>query len=134
MRVDHSAKTTRKGVLGLELAPAGARRRHSGVRRRLATMIYGRFYGMTSTIQMDASGRLVLPKAVRERLNLRRGARLRAEVVAGHIELIPVGTTGADVVAQKRGILVLKRTGNKADAATAVAAERKDQEARGLRR
>ena len=89
---------------------------------------------MKSTIQMDASGRLVLPKSVRERLNLRRGARLRAEVVAGHIELVPVGTTGADVVTAKGGILVLKRTGSKADAAAAVAAERKDQEARGLRR
>ena len=89
---------------------------------------------MKSTIQMDAGGRVVLPKAVRERLNLRRGARLRAEVVAGHIELVPVATTGADVVTQKGGILVLKRTGSKADAAAAVAAERKDQEERGLRR
>ncbi len=89
---------------------------------------------MSSTIQMDASGRLVIPKTVRERLNLLRGASLRAEVVAGHIELIPVGKSGADVLMKKAGITVLKRTGAKADAAAAVAAERETQEARGLRR
>jgi AbrB family looped-hinge helix DNA binding protein len=89
---------------------------------------------MSSTIQMDASGRLVLPKAVRERLNLLGGSTLRAEVVAGHIELIPVGKAGADVVKQKAGITVLRRTGAKVDAAAAVAAEREIQEGRGLRR
>jgi AbrB family looped-hinge helix DNA binding protein len=89
---------------------------------------------IATTIPMDASGRLVLPKALRQRLNLRGGARLRADVVGGHIELVPVSIAGADVTTAKSGILVLKRTGAKSDAAAAVAAERLDQEERGLRR
>jgi AbrB family looped-hinge helix DNA binding protein len=51
---------------------------------------YGSIFAMKDTIQMDASGRLVLPKSARERLNLRGGAQLRADVVAGRIELVPV--------------------------------------------
>lgn len=88
---------------------------------------------MKDSIQMDASGRLVLPKALREQLNLRGGARLRADVVAGHIELVPVAAAG-EVVVNKGGIAVLARTGARADAAAAVAAERAAQEGRGLRR
>lgn len=40
-------------------------------------------------IVMDASGRLVLPKALRDQLQLKAGAKLRAEVVGGRIELTP---------------------------------------------
>lgn len=83
---------------------------------------------------MDASGRLVLPKAVRERLNLRAGARLRAEVVAGRVELVPISAEARPALRKKSGITVLARTGTKADAAAAVAAEREDQESRGLLR
>ena len=89
---------------------------------------------MTYTIQIDASGRLVLPKAVRERLNLAAGANLRAEVVAGHIELTPIAGTQKAVLARKAGITVLKRTGTKVDVAAAVAAEREALEERALRR
>lgn len=94
----------------------------------------GRIFAMKNTIRMDASGRLVLPKSLRERLNLRGGVRLRAEVVAGHIELVPVAADKDSVVVKKGGIAVLKRTGVVADAAAAVAAERAAQEGRGLRR
>lgn len=89
---------------------------------------------MKSTIQMDDSGRIVLPKAVRERLNLRGGASFRAEVVAGHVELTPVGDEAEAVLTRKSGVMVLKRTGAKVDAAAAVAAERQAQEERGGRR
>ena len=89
---------------------------------------------MSYTIQMDASGRLVLPKAMRERLNLAAGANLRAEVVAGHIELTPVASTQKAALARKAGIMVLKRVGAKVDAAVAVAAEREALEERALRR
>lgn len=89
---------------------------------------------MSSTIQMDGSGRLVLPKAVRERLNLRGGVSLRAEVVAGRIELTPVGNNGEAVLTRKAGVTVLKRTGARVDAASAVEAEREAQEERGRRR
>ena len=89
---------------------------------------------MTYTIQIDASGRLVLPKAIRERLNLAAGASLRAEVVAGHIELTPTAGAQKTVLTRKGGITVLKRAGTKVDAAAAVAAEREALEERALRR
>jgi AbrB family looped-hinge helix DNA binding protein len=95
---------------------------------------HGNIIAMKDTIKMDASGRLVLPRDLRERLNLRGGARLRADVVAGHIELVPVAAEDAGVVMRKGGIAVLKRTGVVADAAAAVVAERAAQEGRGLRR
>jgi AbrB family looped-hinge helix DNA binding protein len=104
----------------------------------MASMIHGTEHGnmlaMKETIKMDASGRLVLPRALRQRLNLRGGARLRAEVVAGRIELVPVAAEDAAVVMKKGGFAVLKRTGAVADAAAAVAGERAAQESRGLRR
>jgi len=89
---------------------------------------------MSYTIQIDASGRLVLPKAVRERLNLTGGANLRAEVVAGRIELTPVAGSQEAVLARKGGVTVLKRTGAKVDAAAAVTTEREALEERALRR
>ena len=95
---------------------------------------YGNIFTMKDTIQMDASGRLVLPRALRERLSLRGGARLRAQVVAGHIELVPVAAAEDTVVLKKAGIAVLKRTGVATDAAGAMAAERAAQEERGRRR
>jgi AbrB family looped-hinge helix DNA binding protein len=97
-------------------------------------MLYGLEITMTTTILMDASGRLVVPKAIRERLNLATGASMRAEVVAGHIELTPVETAGETELSRKAGITVLKRTGAKADAAAAVSAERDAQAERGSRR
>jgi AbrB family looped-hinge helix DNA binding protein len=89
---------------------------------------------MPTTIIMDSSGRLVLPKAIRERLNLGRGATMQAEVVAGRIELTPMENVGTVGLSRKSGITVLKRTGAKADAAAAVAAERDAQTERGSRR
>lgn len=89
---------------------------------------------MSTTISMDASGRLVLPKAIRERLNLTKGVSMRAEVVAGRIELTPVEGLMETELSRKAGITVLKRTGAKTDAAAAVAAERDAQAERGSRR
>lgn len=89
---------------------------------------------MFSTIQIDRSGRLVLPKTIRERLNLDAGTRLRADVVAGHVELTPVAGDDDPVVIRKSGVKVLKATGAAVDAGAAVAAEREAQETRGLKR
>lgn len=89
---------------------------------------------MTRTIQMDGSGRLVLPKALREKLNLAGGTSLRADVVAGRIELTPLGDVSAAVLTRKSGVTLLKRTGVAVDAAAAVAAERLAQAERGTRR
>lgn len=88
---------------------------------------------MTITIEMDASGRLVLPKALRQKLNLQAGVRLRAGIVAGKIELTPVAGEQELVLSTKSGIAVLKRTGTKVDAAAAVSNERDAVQERGLR-
>jgi AbrB family looped-hinge helix DNA binding protein len=89
---------------------------------------------MKIAIKMDSAGRLVLPKSLRERLSLKGGATLNAEVVSGRVELTPVDATESLPLLRKRGILVLPRAGAPVDAGAAVAAERDDQEERGLRR
>lgn len=88
---------------------------------------------IVSAISMDASGRLVLPKAVRDQLHLKAGAKLRAEVVGGRIELTP--EDGDCEVVEKNGMWVLRsRSGAKFDAAAAVRADREEQARRALRR
>lgn len=89
---------------------------------------------MNATIKIDRSGRLVLPKAIRERLNLDARTRLQVEVVAGRVELTPVPSQKEQGLKTKRGIKVLGATGTPADAAAAVAAERRDQVTRGVTR
>lgn len=89
---------------------------------------------MKTAINIDASGRLVLPKHLRERLNLHGGARLSATVVAGRLELTPMTSEAAMPLKRKGGIAVLARTGVRADAAAAMAAERDDAESRALAR
>ncbi len=61
---------------------------------------------MTATVMIDKAGRLVLPKLIRERLHLRPGAQLKAEIVGDKIELsqeIPV----AKIVRKKDGLPVV---------------------------
>jgi AbrB family looped-hinge helix DNA binding protein len=83
---------------------------------------------------MDANGRLVLPKSIRERLNLTSGIQLEARVIGGHIELTPVDAEEATRLVRKRGILVIKGEGVARNAGVAVAAERDSMEERGTRR
>ncbi len=45
--------------------------------------------GMSTTLTMDATGRLVLPLAMRKKLALKAGAKIRAELAAGSIQLTP---------------------------------------------
>lgn len=87
---------------------------------------------MTSTITMDAAGRVVLPAQIRKRLHLQAGAKLRLDVVADRLELTPEPeeTSG---VSRKDGRLVLSATGKSFDAAAAIRAERVKQTRRASR-
>jgi AbrB family looped-hinge helix DNA binding protein len=44
---------------------------------------------MTATITIDSSGRLVLPKAMRNALHLRPGSKLRAEIIGDKTRSLP---------------------------------------------
>jgi len=44
---------------------------------------------MTATITIDSSGRLVLPKAMRDALHLRPGSKLRAEIIGDKTRSLP---------------------------------------------
>lgn len=87
---------------------------------------------MNATVTMDVAGRLILPKAMRERLHLRAGSRLTAEIVADRIELTPDADLDVEIV-RKGKRLVLARTGVPFDAAAAVRAEHDAMAARGAR-
>jgi AbrB family looped-hinge helix DNA binding protein len=86
---------------------------------------------MTQALTIDSAGRIVLPSAVRRRLNLTAGSRLRLDVVAQRIELTPEpdADAGLHVVPGRR--TVLQPTGQAFDAAQAVRAER-DAQVRGV--
>lgn len=84
-------------------------------------------------ISMDASGRLVLPKAVRDQLNLKAGARLTAQVVAGRIELTPQEDDEVKLV-RVNGKLVIRAPRSTVGVAEAVRADREEQAGRASRR
>lgn len=87
---------------------------------------------MPTTITMADTGRIVLPKNIRDRLQLRGGARLKAEVVADRIELTPEADETLQVVRKgKRWVL----TGMSAfEAGPAVKEARVDRDAQIARR
>lgn len=49
----------------------------------------GMLIGMSITITLGKSGRLVVPKAIRDSLGLREGTRLKLNVQGGRIEAVP---------------------------------------------
>jgi len=87
---------------------------------------------MTATITIDAAGRLVLPKAMRDRLHLRAGARLKADVVADKIELTP--EPDADVRIERRGKRLVIVGGPPFAAGAAIKADREERDAAIARR
>lgn len=82
---------------------------------------------------VDRTGRIALPAAVRRRLNLVPGSRLRLQVVAERIELTPE-VEPAPPLLRKGRRLVLPPTGVAFDAAAATREERELQAQRGGRR
>jgi len=59
---------------------------------------------MTSTI--DAAGRIVIPKALRDRLGFRPGAALELRERDGHLEIQPAPTP-MTLVRRKRGVVAV---------------------------
>lgn len=82
---------------------------------------------MAATIVMDRSGRLVVPKAVRELLRIEGGAKLRADVIGDRLELTPVGP-GSTHLKKKRGFLTVPATGKRTNIVEAILQSRRDRE------
>ena len=96
------------------------------------TISYAIINGMTSTITIDAAGRLVLPKSIREKLSLRAGSKLDVVLVADKVELIP---HAEDVrIEKKQGRLVVAGVPEPFDAVAAVKAVREERDDRVARR
>ena len=81
---------------------------------------------MTATITIDNAGRLVLPKAMRDRLHLSAGSKLKADVIADKIELTP--EPDADVRIERRGKLLVIVGGPPFDAVAAIKADREERD------
>jgi AbrB family looped-hinge helix DNA binding protein len=69
---------------------------------------YGKINAMTTTLTIDGAGRLVLPKPVRDELQLAAGDSLELESSEDEIVLRPV--RGAATMRKKQGVWVM-RTG-----------------------
>jgi len=85
---------------------------------------------MSYTISMDRAGRIVIPKAVRERLGADETTVFNLDVVLDRIEIRPQDEGGNDArITKKSGMWVIPATGKKFSAAEAV---RQDQEDRAV--
>ncbi len=89
--------------------------------------------GMTATITIDASGRLVLPRQVREKLPPHAGSKLSLAVIAGKVELTPQAEQLASVVRKGRR-LVIDGIEAPFDAAAAVKSSREEHDEKLVRR
>lgn len=76
---------------------------------------------------MDKAGRLVLPKAVREKLGMPGEGLFQLEVSGQRLELEPVATQTSTLTRVGR-FLVLKSKGKKVDVVAALEATRRDRE------
>lgn len=83
---------------------------------------------MSYTITMDKSGRIVLPKPVRERLGADENTRFSLDVVLDRIELTPQpDAQRVGKIVEKDGVWVAAATGRKFSASDAL---REDREVR----
>ena len=81
---------------------------------------------MKTLIPVDAVGRLVLPKAMRESLRLRGKGLVAATLAGNKVELEPVAEKPLAVKKVGR-FLVIKGTGKTFDAVAALEASRKER-------
>lgn len=83
---------------------------------------------MTATITIDAAGRLILPKVMRDRLHLKAGDKLKADLVGDHIEL--TAEPDENVRIERRGKRLVIVGGPPFDAVKAIRADREDRAAK----
>ena len=81
---------------------------------------------MKTLIPVDEAGRLVLPKAMRESLQLRGKGLVAATLAGNRVELQPVAEKPLPVKKVGR-FLVIKSSGKVFDAVTALEAARKER-------
>jgi AbrB family looped-hinge helix DNA binding protein len=72
---------------------------HNGIKNGISSP-------MNATVTIDSAGRLVLPKALRERLHLRTGDKLSADVVADKIELTPLADENVKLVRKGKRLVI----------------------------
>jgi AbrB family looped-hinge helix DNA binding protein len=82
---------------------------------------------MTHALTVDKTGRVLLPSAVRRRLNLQPGSRLALELLAERIELTVLPPESAPTTLSPTGRRVLGASGQPSNAARAVRDERAAQ-------
>ena len=84
---------------------------------------------MSFTISIDQAGRLVLPKAIRDRFNLSGGSKLELQTVGDHVELKPVAPENSVELIEKNGRLIISAEGVESfDAVEAIQADREERE------
>ena len=83
---------------------------------------------MSDTVTIDRTGRLVLPKAIRDRFRLVGGSQIEVQIVGDHVELKPVTNHSEGELIEKNGILVIRSNDSEFDATDAVKADRRERE------
>ncbi len=77
---------------------------------------------------MDSAGRVVLPKALRERFNLVGGSRLELVAVGDRMELTPIADSPEPEISEANGLLVIPATGKPIDVVDALNADREERD------
>ncbi len=90
---------------------------------------------MTATITIDSAGRFILPKAIRDRLHLRAGSKVKVDVIADKIELTPQPDENVRLVRKGKRLIVIGVKGpfDAVEAIKAVRDERDEVLARRVR-
>ncbi len=83
---------------------------------------------MSATVTIDSSGRLVIPRNIREQLHLRSGSRLNLEVKGDGVFLAPLPDEDARIV-KRGGRLVIESAEplSEDDVRKAIVSDREDR-------